>query len=320
MTWTEGIDAAWSRPTPDQLIAAGKKFIIGYVSHDPSKNLTKAECQAYLDAGIGVGLVWETTTNRALSGAPGGHADGIDARQQARDLGFPDEKPIGFAVDFQASAQQLAGPIRAYGAAYRTAANSSGVYGGKATVRYFADNDLADVYWQTYAWSTTGTTVARMRANPYDIGWDPRAQVQQYHNGVSISGHDTDLDRAIDLSAFWMKENQDMTAPTSDDNARELMLSFQPGTTKGWTGKEGTTAGTDLGGGANAARDALAQSKANGASLTEIKAKLDSMTTGAVDIDALVAALRPVIAEEVAKVTNGTTSTFHLLYEPPTTS
>ena len=98
------------------------------------------------------------------------------------------------------------------------------------------------------------------------------------------------------------------------------MLSYQPGTTKGWTGKEGTTAGTDLGGGANAARDALVQSKANGASLTEIKAKLDSMATGAVDIDALVAALRPVIAEEVAKVTNGTTSTFHLVYDSPTTS
>jgi hypothetical protein len=57
----EGIDAAWDRPTVGQLVAAGKHFMVGYVSRDPSKNITKAECDAALAAGIDVCLVWETT-------------------------------------------------------------------------------------------------------------------------------------------------------------------------------------------------------------------------------------------------------------------
>src|SRR6185369_14146379 len=106
----------------------GKHFIVGYVSHDVSKNLTEQECQAYLDAGIAVGLVWETTRERALSGRAGGSPDGIEARRQARALGFPDSKPIGFAVDFNATAQQLQALVGPYGIAFREGVTTSGVY------------------------------------------------------------------------------------------------------------------------------------------------------------------------------------------------
>jgi hypothetical protein len=304
-TWTEGIDAAWGRPTPAELVAAGKHFIVGYVSHDPAKNLTKAECHAYLDAGIAVGLVWETTTSRALSGADGGHVDGIEARRQARLLGFPDDKPIGFAVDFPATATQLSGPIRAYGVAFRAQTGTSGVYGGKATIRYFVNNRLADTFWQTYAWSTTGTSVAKMQADPYDFGWVPEAQVQQYHNGVSISGHDTDLDRAIDLSAFWTKENTEMTAPTAAQNQEAVWH------TAGSTGNPTRSAGSEL---AIASRDATASSE----KADQILAKLDSIAVGGIDMDAM----RKLVSEEVAKVINSTNTSFTLNYTDgaPTTS
>jgi len=146
-----------------------------------------------------------------------------------------------------------------------------------------------------------------MRANPDDSGWDPRADVQQYHNGVNINGHDTDLDRAKDLSAFWTKENEDMTAPTNAQMENAVWH------TEG-SAKAGQSAGTTLGATYDNAVAGAAQSKANGGSLTEIKAKLDGMTSGSVDIDALVAALRPVIAEEIGIALNKTGTTFTLNY------
>jgi hypothetical protein len=206
-TWIEGIDAAWSRPTPAQMTAAGKHFIVGYVSHDPAKNLTAAECLAYLDAGIAVGLVWETTSDRALAGAAGGAADGRQARQQARALGFPDDRPIFTAVDFLASVAQLAGPVREYLAAFADAVGGvalAGVYGGLDTVRYALNTKLVGWGWQTYAWS-------------HGV-WDARAYAQQYRNGVSIAGHDTDLDRAVSLAALWTKESTDMALDAGDAN------------------------------------------------------------------------------------------------------
>lgn len=206
MTWPEGVDAAWGRPTPEQLVAARKQFIIGYVSRDPAKNLTAHECTAYLAAGVAVGLVWETTARRALDGAAAGKVDGTEARRQARALAFPDDHPIFTAVDFQASSAELAGPVHNYLAAFAGAAGGTaraGVYGGLATVAYALDHRLVGVGWQTYAWSNGR--------------WDPRATVQQYRNGVAIAGHDTDLDRAADLAAFWTPQGStDMSLVPSD--------------------------------------------------------------------------------------------------------
>jgi len=205
VTWIEGIDAAWGRPTPDQLTAAGKQFIIGYVSHDQGKNLSAAECAAYLDAGIAVGLVWETTSDRALAGGQAGSTDGQQARQQARALGFPDDRPIFTAVDFDASAAQLSGPVHAYLAGFAASVGGpdlAGVYGGLDTVRYALNHALVGWGWQTYAWSHGQ--------------WDTRAQVRQYRNGYQLAGHDTDLDRATDLTPFWMKESIDMALTTGD--------------------------------------------------------------------------------------------------------
>lgn len=235
MTWIEGIDAAWNRPTPAQLVAAGKQFIVGYVSHDPAKNLSAADCAAYLDAGVAVGLVWETMANRALDGGPAGSTDGAEARRQARALGFPDEKPICFAVDFEPTTMQLGGPVRSYGLSFRHEAGKCGVYGGLATVKFFADYELADVFWQTYAWSHGQ--------------WDTRAQVRQYRNGYQLAGHDTDLDRATDLSPFWTKENM-MTAPTAADVEHAVWH------TAGSSGTPGVSAGTDLATAASEARSA----------------------------------------------------------------
>lgn len=183
---TEGIDAAWDRPTIGQLVAAGKHFIVGYVSRDPSKNITRAECDAAHAAGITVCLVWETTSTRALSATGGGMVDGREARRQATALDFPADRPIYVAVDFDATAAELLTAVGPYLRAFGPTA-LVGVYGGLRTVKYALDHHFAAYGWQTYAWSQDIHHV---------VQWDPRAQVRQYSNGYHLAGHDTDLDRA----------------------------------------------------------------------------------------------------------------------------
>jgi hypothetical protein len=219
----EGIDAAWSRPTPQQMTAAGKRFIIGYVSRDPAKNLTRDECLAYLAAGIDVGLVWETTSQRALAGRAAGATDGAEARRQAGVLGFPASRPIYTAVDFDASTTDLTNSVGPYLDAFANAVGGrqlAGVYGGIRTVAYALDHQLVGYGWQTYAWSNGR--------------WDPRAQLQQYRNGVQIAGHDTDLDRSTTSDyGQWSSTNgaadmtpDEMLAALKDPRVAVLMRAF----------------------------------------------------------------------------------------------
>src|SRR3954454_9683507 len=109
----EGIDYAFGRPTMAALKSAGIKFVCRYLSHSPSKNLTAAEAKKLSDAGIWIVVVWETTAKRALDGYAAGAADARDALAQAQICGMPDDRPIYFAVDWDASAGQQ-GAINSY--------------------------------------------------------------------------------------------------------------------------------------------------------------------------------------------------------------
>jgi hypothetical protein len=189
-----GADYAWSKPDSAGLKKDGVKFVMRYLSHDPSKNLTIPEFRELANAGFGVGLVWETTANRALSGTAAGVADATWARNQVRDLGlnFADGGfvlPIYFAVDFNATdaqkptiASYLAGAVSVLGK------NRVGVYGGYHVVKYCVDHDVCRWFWQTYAWS------ARLV--------HPKAHIYQYRNGISKHGGQYDLNKARDDVPF----------------------------------------------------------------------------------------------------------------------
>ncbi|GLZ13271.1 hypothetical protein Acsp04_35060 [Actinomadura sp. NBRC 104425] len=180
-----GVDYAWGRPGPAALKKAGATFVCRYLSHDTSgKNLTRAEADQLSRAGLWLVVVWETTAQRALSGRAGGAADARDAAEQAADCGMPDDRPIYFAVDFDASASQQAA-INAYldGAASVIGRNRVGLYGGYGPVKRALDAGKARWAWQTYAWSGGK--------------WDERAQIQQYSNDHKINGVSVDYDRAM---------------------------------------------------------------------------------------------------------------------------
>ncbi len=86
------------------------------------KNLTGEEVGALHDAGLKVGLIYETTAKRALLGAAAGIEDGVLALQQAQALGAPPNAAIYATVDDDAGTgsegpSQLSA-IGAYGVAF----------------------------------------------------------------------------------------------------------------------------------------------------------------------------------------------------------
>jgi hypothetical protein len=149
-----GVDYAWGRPGGAVLAAAGKTFACRYASLDSSKNLTRAEADDLAAHGVSCVLVWETTANRALAGQDAGAADARAALQQAAACGMPDDRPVYFAVDFDATLGQQA-TIDAYlqGAASVLGARRVGVYGGYWVVSRAMQVKAAAWGWQTVAWS-----------------------------------------------------------------------------------------------------------------------------------------------------------------------
>ncbi|RFS81731.1 DUF1906 domain-containing protein [Actinomadura spongiicola] len=180
-----GVDYAWGRPGVAALKRAGVKFACRYLSHDKTgKNLTRAEAESLSDAGIWLVVVWETTAKRPLDGRAAGVADARDAAAQATACGMPDDRPIYFAADWDASPGHQ-DEINAYldGAASVLGRRRVGLYAGHGPLKRAFDAGKITFGWQTYAWS--------------DGRWDDRAHLQQYSNDQRINGVTVDYDRAV---------------------------------------------------------------------------------------------------------------------------
>jgi hypothetical protein len=180
----EGVDLAWGRPGVAALKAAKVTFVMRYLSHDTTgKNLSRSEAQQYTDAGMSVGVVWETVADRALAGYATGAQDARDALAQATACGMPSGRPIYFAVDFDASPAQKNAIIQYFkGVNSVLGVSRTGAYGGYYPIKWLFDAALIGYGWQTYAWSGGK--------------WDSRAQLQQYSNDHTIGGVGLDYDRS----------------------------------------------------------------------------------------------------------------------------
>jgi len=99
------------------LAAHGNRFIARYYARgDRPKILRLAEAQAIGAAGLSIVAVWESgfPTSTAYFARAQGDADGADAHQRATEIGQPRDTPIYFAVDYDASVADIAGPVREY--------------------------------------------------------------------------------------------------------------------------------------------------------------------------------------------------------------
>jgi len=152
---TIGFDFSYSKPNAAAMAHAGYEFLIGYLSPNPAKNLSRHQMQAYRNAGIHVGLVWESTAGRALGGRAAGRHDGREAEKQANALGYPAQAVIFFAVDKNTDRSDRPA-IRAYAEAFNQATRRPvGVFGEADVLDHFVTPGKGPVRygWQTRAWS-----------------------------------------------------------------------------------------------------------------------------------------------------------------------
>lgn len=175
MAVQKGLDFAWQKPTPDQVKALGGTFIAGYLSTDPTKNLTKSEVDAYLAAGISIVTVWETTAGRSTAGYTAGVDDARQADAQRVALGLPNDHVIYFAVDEQTSWAS----VQPYfdGAASVIGRTRVGDYGDFDIVEGAFAHGI-NFGWQTVAWSNGQ--------------WSTHADIRQ--TGGTLLGGSADLD------------------------------------------------------------------------------------------------------------------------------
>jgi hypothetical protein len=149
----EGVDFSYDRPGGAALAAAGKRFVVRYIT-GAGKALTAAEIADYHAHGLSIALVFESTRGRVLGGRPAGIADATQAVAACTALHIPSSTRIYFAVDFDAQPDQQPA-IDAYlgGAASVLGLARVGVYGGIHVIERCRRKPAASGFWQTYAWS-----------------------------------------------------------------------------------------------------------------------------------------------------------------------
>ena len=144
--YTERID-------PAALKAAGCSVVFRYLSNPGwPKNLTKAEADELLAAGIPIVLNYETSATFMLGGYAAGQACARSARAQATALGAPATTRIYYSADFDVTAAQTS-IVMAFlqGAASVDGAAEVDEYGGLRLAQAAAAAGMRP--WQTVAWS-----------------------------------------------------------------------------------------------------------------------------------------------------------------------
>lgn len=164
------IDYSTLRPPMAILKAAGITAVGRYLGQDGEpgfgnigKNLTRPEARELLGAGIDIFLAFEYGAKQAALGAKQGEIDAQLAHRQLQALGAPESMTVYFAVDFDipdyapksSSPRAKLGPVGDYFAAIKSLALpfTTGIYGGYYAVSRALDAKVADMAWQTVAWS-----------------------------------------------------------------------------------------------------------------------------------------------------------------------
>lgn len=150
---TLAADFSYARPSPRAIKAAGYEGVFRYLSGGtPGKDITAEEAAGYLEAGLWIVLIWETTAQRALAGASAGTVDGVAALQQARQVGYPPGCDLYVNVGDWAVQPGQTGAVVAYLQAFDQIVSSGGDHPGGYGTSYIIDAAAAagvnDGWWQ----------------------------------------------------------------------------------------------------------------------------------------------------------------------------
>src|SRR5258708_21451598 len=202
-----GLDYSGGMPAIDAMKAAGVAFVCRYVGYFSGYNmnaiatpqgkcLTPGEAKTLLASGMSPVSNYEWYATRPIDDGFGNRwttdqafAAGVWDAHTGNAIHVGCGGPATAALylsgvwDFNTSTD---GPLVASyfkGAASVLGLARIGAYGGYWLIKFLFDNGLITYGWQTYAWSGGQ--------------WDSRAHIQQYSNGVIMSGQSVDYDRSI---------------------------------------------------------------------------------------------------------------------------
>ncbi|MGI6642777.1 MAG: DUF1906 domain-containing protein [Bacillota bacterium] len=196
-----GLDTATpcSQSTIDAVVRAGYKFIVRYYCTGGLwKRLSSEEALRLSDPGLWVVSAFQNYNNSIgrFSRSPG-RANGRAAYEYARDvIGQPDDTPIYFAVDFDATDAEAKGAIRDYFVAVNDVfvelggQYDVGVYGSGAICQYMKH----DVKLAQYSWLSMSTGWRGYRRYVSQNQWNLK-QIKP----ISIAGVEFDTDESSSL-------------------------------------------------------------------------------------------------------------------------
>jgi hypothetical protein len=181
----------------DCLTSEGFQFVGRYYNtNNPSKNLRLAEAQALSAAGITTVVVWENgfPTKASYFSNAKGVSDAAAALKMSSEIGQPVGSAIYFAVDYDATAADVSGPISQYFQGVKSVFDAAeqqyaiGVYGSGATCQSLLDAGLVTFTWLSQSTGFRGSKTF----TAFNIKQGPEA---------TICGMDGDGDDAPDVAA-----------------------------------------------------------------------------------------------------------------------
>lgn len=163
--------------------AAGYKAVGRYISGGAGvwKEITPAEMNRIAAQGMGLWLIWETSANRALSGAAGGKIDGAKARKQADQLGYNGAIVVA-STDFDVTPATITVSME-YNRAFKAACGlPCGIYGDTDVAAACAPGEFNPIWRPAAAWwSRQGTNTKFVH---------PNTDIKQGFTGERIPGVD----------------------------------------------------------------------------------------------------------------------------------
>jgi hypothetical protein len=150
------------------LKAQGYDFVLRYYSNNASKNLSLGEARALAQAGLQIGVVWETSgTYPGFFSRDQGLADGAAAFRMAREvIGQPYGSAIYFAVDYNPTQADIDGAISNYFTGVHAAlyvgaegqpSYQVGVYGSGLCCATLVERGIASLSWLSQSTAFTGS-------------------------------------------------------------------------------------------------------------------------------------------------------------------
>ncbi|RYM06526.1 DUF1906 domain-containing protein [Sporolactobacillus sp. THM7-7] len=193
VTPVKAIDCATklTKNSAEKLKRAGIEAVGRYLGDPASwKTLTASEAEAILSSGLGIFSIWETNpTRRTYFTRSQGREDARRAAHYAELIGQPRKTAIYFTVDYDARP----GDMKQITAYFRTLNELKhykiGVYGSYSVIETLHRANLAEFFFQTYAWS------GGKRSG--------QAHLYQHRNGTTVAGIYADLDKILRPAGIW---------------------------------------------------------------------------------------------------------------------